>query len=196
MEADGHLQGICMQRLSANGLLLGRESVVNQTTPYNQSQPAIAALAGGGFVVAWVSEAVRGTDPNVAETLSDTYAVDIYARRFDAAGNALGGEFKVNTQPYYCNHPSVAAGSDGGFTVVWDQRDAVVRTNSLDILARTYDAAGLPLASAAVVNATTYGDQYEPRIAAQGSQYLVVWTSLGQDGSYEGVYGQIGRAHV
>jgi len=190
MEADGHLQGICMQRLSGNGSLLGGESVVNQTTPYNQSQPAIAALAGGGFVVAWVSEAVRGTDPNVAETLSDTYAVDIYARRFDAAGNALGGEFKVNTQPYYCNHPSVAAGSDGGFTVVWDQRDAVVRTNSLDILARTYDAAGLPLASAAVVNATTYGDQYEPRIAAQGSQYLVVWTSLGQDGSYEGVYGR------
>ena len=35
-----------------------------------------------------------------------------------------------------------------------------------------------------------YGDQYAPRISAIGVDYLIVWTSLGQDGSREGVFGQ------
>lgn len=190
MEADGHLQGVCARRLSSAGALLGDEWVVNQASLYNQSRPALTALAGGGFVIAWVSESVRGIDPNVTETFSDSYAVDIFARRYTAAGIANGGEFKVNTQPYYCGNPALAATSDGGFSVVWEQRDAAVRTNSLDILARSYDAAGAPVAVPAVVNATTYGDQYAPRIATQGNTHLVLWTSLGQDGSYEGVYGR------
>ena len=33
-------------------------------------------------------------------------------------------------------------------------------------------------------------DQYAPRISAIGGDYLIVWTSLWEDGSREGVYGQ------
>ncbi|KAF0177218.1 MAG: Uncharacterized protein FD161_2582 [Limisphaerales bacterium] len=190
MEGDGHLQGVCARRLSAAGALLGPEWVVNQASLYNQTRPALAALAGGGFVVAWVSESVRGVDPNILETLSDSYAVDILARRYDAAGAALGNEFKVNTSPVNCDNPALAATPDGGFTIVWEQR-STVRTNSLDILARSHDAAGAPVTAPVVVNATTYGDQYAPRITTQGDTHLVLWTSLGQDGSYEGVYGRI-----
>jgi hypothetical protein len=40
------------------------------------------------------------------------------------------------------------------------------------------------------VNTQTYGDQLAPKVSANGSDYLVVWTSMGQDGSQEGVYGQ------
>jgi hypothetical protein len=40
------------------------------------------------------------------------------------------------------------------------------------------------------VNSHLYGDQYAPRISAIGGDYLIVWTSLGQDGSREGVFGQ------
>jgi hypothetical protein len=42
----------------------------------------------------------------------------------------------------------------------------------------------------AVVNTQLYGDQYSPRICRAGSTYLANWTSLGQDGSREGVYGR------
>lgn len=189
MEADGHLRGICARRLSPAGALLGGEWLVNQASAYNQSKPAITALSDGGFVVAWMSESVRGGDPNIIETVSDAYAVDIFARRHDAAGQPLGNEFKVNTQVHHCDNPGVAA-TAGGFTVVWEQRDTVVRTNSMDILARSYDLAGVPVAPPAVVNSTTYGDQYAPRIATQGDTHLVLWTSLGQDGSYEGIYGR------
>ena len=44
------------------------------------------------------------------------------------------------------------------------------------------------------VNTSVYGDQYAPRISAIGTDYLVVWTSLGQDGSREGVFGQFLQA--
>ncbi len=190
MEGDGHLQGICARRLSSAGALLGPEWVVNQSTTYNQSKPAIAALAGGGFAVAWVSESVRGSDPLVTEGGSDAIAVDVLARRYDAVAQPVAGEFKVNTQTHLCNHPAVAPTAAGGFTVVWEQRDAMVRTNGLDVLARTYDSNGAPVAAPVLVNATVYGDQYAPRVAVHAETHLVVWTSLGQDGSYEGVYGR------
>ncbi len=189
MEADGHLQGICAQRLSGAGVLIGGEWIVNQGAPYNQSRPSAVALTGGGFVISWVSESVRGLDPNVTETFSDTYAVDILARRFDAAGVPLGNEFKVNTLTGNCDNPALAATANGEFTIVWEQR-AVLRTNSLDIFSRSYDAAGVAVAQPSMVNATTYGDQYAPRIAAHGGTHLVIWTSLGQDGSFEGIFGR------
>jgi len=189
MQGDGHLSGVCARRLSATGALLGDEWQVNQTTLYNQSRPALAALTDGGLVITWVSESARGVDTRVSETTVETYAVDIFARRFGAAGNPLGNEFMVNTEPLRCDNPAVAAAPDGGFTIVWEQR-AVERTNSLDILARCFNAVGAPLAAPVVVNQTTRGDQYSPRVARFGETWLVLWTSLGQDGSYEGIYGR------
>src|SRR6185503_14705254 len=41
------------------------------------------------------------------------------------------------------------------------------------------------------INTFTYGDQFRPQVAALGQSHLVVWTSLQQDGSREGVYGQV-----
>jgi hypothetical protein len=41
-----------------------------------------------------------------------------------------------------------------------------------------------------LVNTRLPGNQYAPRISSIGAEYLVVWTSLGQDGSREGVYGR------
>lgn len=189
MEADGHLQGICAQRLSAAGELVGSEWVVNQATQFNQYRPQISALASGGFVIAWVSEAARGVDPNVQETFAESFSVDIVARQYSAVGVATGNEFKINQLGGSCDNPALVGATNGGFTVVWERRGAV-RANSLDILARSYDAAGAAAADAVVVNATTYGDQYAPRITTQGDVHLVIWTSLGQDGSYEGIFGR------
>ena len=189
MEADGHLQGVLAQRFSAAGTALGPEWLVNQTTANNQSRPAVAPLADGGFVIAWMSEVVRGADPNVTETVASVHSVDILAQRYTAAGQPAGAEFRVNSAPQPCGNPAVAGAGNGGFIVVWEERSSV-RTNSLDVLARGFDAAGAPLNAAAVVNSTTYGDQYAARIAANGSTAVVVWTSLGQDGSFEGVYGR------
>ena len=46
---------------------------------------------------------------------------DIFLRRYDSAGAAIGGEFLVNTSTASFEFvPDVASGSDGGFTVTWE----------------------------------------------------------------------------
>src|SRR5581483_8849268 len=40
------------------------------------------------------------------------------------------------------------------------------------------------------VNVNLYGDQYQPKIATGPTGCLVVWTSMAQDGSGQGVFGR------
>lgn len=187
MEADGHLQGVLAQRFSGSGAPLGTEWIVNNGSNNNQSRPAIAALADGGFVIAWMSEAVRGFDANVSESAVSAHTVEIVARRFTSAGQPVGAETAINATAQPCANPALSGVPDGGFVAIWEER-AAVRTNSLDIVARGFDASFAPLGGPAIVNTTTYGDQYAPRIAANNSSAIAVWTSLGQDGSLEGIF--------
>lgn len=173
------LQDVYAQRFNATGQKLGGEFLVNQFTAYNQRTPAVAALADGRFVIAWVSEQQRFEN-----------GADIYARFFRPDGLPDGNEFLLNTTTNPCANPALAPGSDGGFMAVWSERDLSNRSNSWDIVARPFNGAGWG-GTARRVNATLYGDQFAPRIAAIGTEYLVVWTSLGQDGSREGVYGRL-----
>ena len=52
-DADG--EGVYGRRFDADGVALGNDFLVNQTTLNAQNQPAVAALEGGGYVVAWLS---------------------------------------------------------------------------------------------------------------------------------------------
>ncbi|SPE54973.1 exported hypothetical protein [Verrucomicrobia bacterium] len=203
------MQDVFGQILSPSGQKIGGEFLVNQFTPFNQRTPAVAALANGGFVVVWVSEQERASD---AAGLSQGLAglasfphtsVDIYARIFGPDASPAGSEFLVNVDSHICANPCVAAGSDGGFVVAWGEKQGSLlvtntvtldvsiqfSTDSWDIFARPFSSsvAGGPVAR---VNTHTYGDQYLPQISSVGTNYLTVWTSLGQDGSREGVYGQ------
>jgi len=186
------------QILSQTGQKVGTNFLVNQFTNYNQRTPAIAALKNGGFVVAWVSEQERaflnysgfdntnGTSPNLVGLPS----VDIYAQLYNGSGVAQGKEFLVDTNALNpCANPSVAATADGSFMVAWGGRDMVNPTNGWDIYARTFSSAGVGGATA-LVNTHLPGNQYAPHLSVIGGDYLVVWTSLGQDGSREGVYGR------
>jgi hypothetical protein len=67
----------------------------------------------------------------------------------------------------------------------------LVSTNAWDVFARPFGGDGSPENGAFRVNTYTFGDQFGPKIATLGANQLVVWTSLGQDGSWEGVYGQL-----
>ncbi|MGA2853011.1 MAG: hypothetical protein ABSE90_02605 [Verrucomicrobiota bacterium] len=186
------------QVFSPAGQKVGGEFLVNQFANYNQRAPALAALAGGGFVVAWVSEQERSTAPSLGTNTASSKlsgiaamqpSVDIYARLYSGSGVPAGNEFLVNSNFSPCANPSVAAGSDGGFMVVWGARDLVNFHNGWDIFARSFTSGGVG-GAIGYVNKSLYGDQYAPRVSSIGTDYLVVWTSLGQDGSREGVYGQ------
>ncbi len=195
------LQDVYAQVMSPTGQKIGGEFMVNSFVPFNQRSATVAALKDGGFAVAWVSEqqiggAVDNLNPAFLYSTSNSLpSVNIFLRRYNAAGAPLGYETLVDSggeNP--CGSPSIAAGADGGFLVAWNQKDmASTSQNSWDIWARAYLANGAAGATR-VVNTTLYGDQYIPRVASLGNDYLIVWTSLGQDGSREGVYGQFVRS--
>lgn len=196
-QATNSLADVYAQVLSPTGQKIGSEFLVNQFTSYNQRSPAVAGLTGGGFAVVWVSEQERSgnmDNPNPAYTYSPTNkaSVDIFARIYNNTNSPASGEILVNTNFDPCANPSVAAGSDGGFMVAWDARNTVIKQFSWDIFARGFSRAGIG-GVVTGVNSYQYGDQYAPRISALGTDYLVTWTSLAQDGSREGVYGRVLR---
>jgi hypothetical protein len=194
----GSMQDVYGQILSPTGQKLGGEFLINQFVSYNQRTPAVAALANGGFVVTWVSEQERvgfnlsgmdntnGSSPIVIGSSS----VDVFTRLYANSGQAQTGEILVNTNYYPCANPSVAAAADGGFAVAWGVRDLGIQANAWDVYTRSFSSAGVG-GTAVRVNSYLPGSQYAPRISAIGTDYLIVWTSLSQDGSREGVYGQL-----
>src|SRR5205807_2652624 len=62
--ASNSMQDVYGQILSPSGQKIGGEFLVNQFTSWNQRTPSVAALANGGFAIAWVSEQQRMA-PNV-----------------------------------------------------------------------------------------------------------------------------------
>ncbi|GAB1459276.1 hypothetical protein MASR2M50_10500 [Thauera sp.] len=120
---DGSSGGIYGQRFANNGEALGGEFRVNTLGNGDQSWPQIAALSDGGFVVSWQDSA--GNDGS---------GWGNFAQRFDAAGNAQGGQFVVNTTTSSTQYHANVAGYDGGFAAVW--------SDGSDILLQRFDNAG------------------------------------------------------
>jgi hypothetical protein len=176
--AASSMRDIYFQLFNAAGGKIGAEVRANQVTAMHQRSPAIAALSDGRFILVWVTEDQRFAD-----------SVDVFGRFFSATGAPAGGEFLINSGTNVCAHPAVAATSDGGFTVAWMQKDTQTISNGWDIVARPFTGNGFGGVQR-LVNTTTFGDQYAPSIAAVGNNFLVAWTSMGQDGAREGVYGQ------
>ena len=82
---DGSSDGIYAQRYDAAGNARGSEFRANTTTINFQIQAAVAMGPAGDSVIAWASNQQDGS------------LGGIYAQRYDAAGNASGPEFRVNT---------------------------------------------------------------------------------------------------
>jgi hypothetical protein len=105
---------------------------------------------------------------------------DIFGRRFTAVGQALGGEFLVNSYTADDQEEArVAVRSDGSFIVAWES-DGQDGVSSLGVFARRYDAAGTPLATPFQVNAYTSGPQLEPTIGVEDDgDFVVAWRGTG-----------------
>ncbi len=192
------LQDVYAQILTPTGQKVGSEFAVNQFVAFNQRAPSVAALPAGGFIVTWVSEQQRSgsvdvVNPDYLYSPTNRPTVDIFARQFGADGTAVAPEFLVNTASEVCSSPKVAAASDGSFMITWAQRTFIAPALGWDIYARPFSSAGVG-GTSVLVNTFQYGDQHTPQISALGSDFFIVWTSLAQDGSREGVYGQFLRS--
>ena len=120
----------------------------------------------------------------------DGSGTGIYAQRYDANGNAVGSETRVNTTTASDQStPAVAALSDGGYVVTWmSDQDG----SGSGIYAQRYDATATRSASETRVNTTTAGDQTNPAVAALLGRRLRrdLDVVCGQDGSGCGIYAQ------
>jgi hypothetical protein len=175
---DGSLDGIFGQRYDAAGAVQGGEFQVNSYTTNVQWYPAVAADAAGHFVVVWQSYTQDGS------------GWSIFGQRYDAAGAAQGGEFRINT--YTTGHqrnPAVAMDAGGNFVVVWHSFDQ--DGSDAGVFGQRFDAGGAPRGSEFQVNTYTTDFQGYSAVAVDAAGgFVVVWHSTDQDGSNGGIFGQ------
>ncbi len=176
---DGSMQGVFGQLYSEFGRRLGPTFQVNQFTPFNQRNPAVASISGGNLAVLWVSEQQRYER-----------SADIYGRLFDKLGQPAGNEFLINDSTNICGAPALVALPKGGFAAAWSQRDLGDTLNGWDVFARMFDSQGKPSSASVKVNTHYPGNHIAPQLTVVGDDVLAVWTSAGQDGSREGIFGR------
>jgi len=175
---DGDMWGVFGRRFATSGSPLGGVFAVNQRATKNQRDPAIAALPGNRFVVAWVSDQQRNAS-----------SVDVVTRVFGSDGQPVGDEEVVNTSGRLCATPSLAANSQG-YIVGWYSNLTGKNETTWDVYARAYSSASVPQSPETRLNTHQRLEQTSVSLAVVGDQFLAVWSSFAQDGDRLGVFGQ------
>lgn len=107
---------IWVQRLDANGALLGDAFRANGTPAVTHNYaPALASLPGGGFVVTWMS-------PDIGNS---SYT-DVRGQVFDANGIAVGGQFVLPETDLGQGLPTIVGDAGAKFTVFFDSYERFV----------------------------------------------------------------------
>jgi hypothetical protein len=175
-DASLSAQDIHGRLFDADGTPLSDEFTANSITDDTQAEPTVAALSDGSFAVAW-------TGVNVGT------AFDIFARRFDSDGAALGTEFVANSNVILSQELPTAAATSTGFILAWAGQQA--DGNQSGIAAQRFDNAGNTVGTEFIVNTYTTDAQSYPAIAVDADDsFVVTWASDTQDGSRDGVYAQ------
>jgi len=155
------------QLIGPDGALIGSSFKVNDDVGTSQQHsPRVSTAAAGWFVVTWYDNRF-GND-------------DIFVQRFDADGNALGTNVKVNTDSDTKRQtfPDVATDGAGNFTVVWvDYRNGAYPSNP-DIFGAKFDTSMNPVTGNMRLNTdTTSRSQKYPAIAADRMGNVgIVWS--------------------
>lgn len=165
----------------AGGRIIKNEFLVNQETKDNQTNPSVAALPHGGFVVAW---------QDLSGTRGDSSRASIKARLFRATGDALSDEFLVNSQivdNQLC--PSVAGLMGGGFVVAWNDFSGTLGDFSMgSIKAKVFDPSGATFRDEFLVNTSKWNNQNLPVVAGlDHGGFVIAWTDAsGSLGDHSG----------
>jgi|GEM_PF-3510155 len=171
----GRREGIFLSRTGGESttpsVVLASSTIQGQRTA-----ATVAANQAGNTIVVWQG---RGA--------GDKYG--IFLQRFDSTGAKVGDEQRVNETRGGTQHdPAVAMAADGSFVITWSGSTAA---DPAGIFTRRFNADGTAAGSEELVNTTTADDQIESDIAMSSSgDYVITWSSRGQDGEGWGVFGQ------
>jgi Ca2+-binding RTX toxin-like protein len=121
------------RRYDAAGVSQGTEFRVNTTASGSLWGSSIATDTYGNFVITWATLA-QGENGS-----------GVYGQRYDAAGAAQGGEFRVDsaTQDALI-YPSAAMDADGDFIIAWFGGTRSGQDTLFDMFARRYEVINEP----------------------------------------------------
>jgi hypothetical protein len=173
---DGSTTGIRGQRYSSAGPPVGPEFRINTHTLGDQSLPAVAVEAAGGFTVVWQSDGLDGDIRGIS------------ARRYASSGAPLTDEFQVNTYTTGIQAmPSISGTASGDFAVTWSGPRP--GEDFGEIFGQRFKKTGAPIGTEFRINTYTTIGQLSPAVAF-GKSFVVAWQSYGQDGNLSGIYAQ------
>jgi hypothetical protein len=189
----GTQTNIIGQMYKSSGVAIGGEFQVNTTASTTWNHPDVAMDAAGDFTIVWC-----GFGPN-SNTTSDTS--DIYARSFNANGQALTDEFEVDQyvagvqQPGVQNQPRIGMSPDGTFVITWTGSPIYLNLSNVSssnsaIFAREYDNADVPLGNEFQVTPSSSSARSLSDVSLDSrDDFIVTWEGDFQNSSQWGVYG-------
>ncbi|MCD6459482.1 PEP-CTERM sorting domain-containing protein [bacterium] len=154
---------------------LGTEFQINTYTTGFQGNSSIASN-GSDFLVTWDSNGQDGDREGV------------YGQRIDSSGNSVGNEFRINTYTTSTQGAPALASNGQDYLITWDSNGQ--DGDYFGVYGRRIDSSGNLTGNEFQINTYTTSTQGAPAVASNGQDYLITWTSNGQDGDREGVYGQ------
>jgi hypothetical protein len=175
-DQDGDDMGVFARRFSSSGLAQGSELAVNAFTIETQHRSVVARAADGDFVIAWTSYGQDGSGDGV------------FARRFNSSGVAQGGEFQVNLHTAsFQGDPAIDVHPTGSFVITWESSGQDGSSNG--VFGQRFNALGAPQGAEFQANTYETGSQTAPDVGLEANgDFVVAWTSFGQDGSGGGVF--------
>jgi|GEM_PF-6854321 len=151
---------------------VGPEQLVNTETTRAQSY-ADVAVHNNGSVIVWSSWNQDG----------DSFGWGVFGQRFDAAGQKVGGEFRVNTTTAWAQmSPSVSAFADGSFVVTWQSlyQDPISGFSGWGVYGQMYAGDGTTIGTEQRINQTIWGHQFEPVVTTlDNGNFAVGWQGFG-----------------
>lgn len=171
--SDGQAVDIFKQQFDANGTEVGSLARLQGTAGnHNDYDPKIALLADGGYVIAWSGQT------------SDGQHNDVFAQRFDADGNELGGLARLQGATGNLGDAGVEVTSlpDGGYVITWHAQ--VSDGQGIDVFAQRFDANGEEAGDLTRLQGMA-GNHYDytPKITSlPDGGYVITWHGQTGDG--------------
>jgi uncharacterized repeat protein (TIGR01451 family) len=172
---DGDAGGIFGRRFDHTGMALGPEFQVNSYTTGTQGAPVVAHTSDGGFLVVWADQEQRA----------------VVGKHYDGAGMPRCCDFQAGRSLPSSNGATTAVSraADGSSVLAWASLN--LDGSILGVFGQRYDSAGTPLGPEFQVNTYTSSNQAFPSVShLQDGGFVVVWNSIGSDGSNYGIAGQ------
>ena len=160
-------------RVSPDGTVVDTSGLALVTVAGLQTAPAVV-YDGTNVLLVW------------ADTRNDVLG-DIYAARVTSEGAVLDSAgFAVSTASNAQGNPGIAYGSDEALVVWQDMRVGI----DVDVYGSRITGAGEVLDPAGIGIATRTNNQWYPKVAFDGTKYLVVWVDAAGHGNIFG--GRVG----